>query len=79
MTTESPKSWKPAVVADSSGKWAYNGLRFKTRQEAYESAAELAGRWFLVTKYDAHASDDEPTHAWLLGQLWELDKVPAVS
>jgi len=27
-------SWKPEVIADSSGKWCGNALRFATREEA---------------------------------------------
>src|SRR5215472_17469955 len=28
------KSWKPEVIADSSGTWASNMLRFATKEEA---------------------------------------------
>jgi hypothetical protein len=42
-------SWKGEVIADKSGKWAGNGLRFATEQEAKDNVAALAARWILVT------------------------------
>ncbi len=34
-------SWKPEVIADSSGKWAGNALRFATREEAESQVLDL--------------------------------------
>jgi hypothetical protein len=42
-------SWKPEVIADSSGKWAGNALRFATKSEAERYVADLMQRWTLVT------------------------------
>jgi len=32
--TPMPRSWKPEVTADSTGKWYANGLAFATKAEA---------------------------------------------
>lgn len=42
------KSWKCEVIADSSGTWAGNGLRFPTRIEAESYATDLGFRWTAV-------------------------------
>lgn len=52
-------AWKPEVIADSSGKWADNSLRFATQDEALRSARDLSNRWMLVTDYRATECDDE--------------------
>jgi hypothetical protein len=41
-------SWKAEVIADSSGKWCGNGLRFATRQEAERYVSDLSWRWTAV-------------------------------
>ncbi len=41
-------SWKPEVIADRSGQWAGNALRFATREEAETNVANLAMRWLAV-------------------------------
>jgi hypothetical protein len=41
-------SFKPEVIADDSGRWAGNALRFAMREEAEENVANLADRWLLV-------------------------------
>jgi hypothetical protein len=55
---ESPVSYKPEVVADSSGEWTGNALRFATEAEAEVYAADLASRWMLVTATRVVESDD---------------------
>jgi hypothetical protein len=57
-------SWKAEVIADSSGKFCGNGLRFATRREAETYARDLANRWTLVSEWRVVESDDavnEPT------------------
>ena len=46
-----PVSFKVEVIADRSGKWCGNGLRFATRKEAKAYGADLASRWTLVEKW----------------------------
>lgn len=56
-------SFKVEVIADSSGKWVSNALRFATREEAEAAAADLASRWMLVRDWRAtEADDDEPVN-----------------
>lgn len=51
-------SWKPEVIADSSGKWCGNALRFATKQEAEEDVADLAMRWIMVRETRVVESTD---------------------
>jgi hypothetical protein len=41
-------SWKAEVIADNSGTWAGNALRFATRKEAEDYVTDLALRWTAV-------------------------------
>ena len=38
-------SWKAEVIADNSGTWAGNGLRFASKEEAERYVSDLAWRW----------------------------------
>jgi hypothetical protein len=42
-------SFKPEVIADSSGKWSGNALRFATRKEAESNVLDLMMRWLAVS------------------------------
>lgn len=68
-----PKSYKPEVIADSTGKWYGNALRFRTREEAEKNVKDLQERWLLVTDTRVSESEDEPTHAWTEVGLVRLD------
>lgn len=48
-STEGP--FRAEVVADSSGKFYSNALRFPTAQDARAYAINLAGRWTLVREW----------------------------
>lgn len=58
--------YKVEVIADSSGVWAGNGLRFDTHDEATSYALDLQARWTAVREWrvvevveleqDAHAT-----------------------
>lgn len=41
-------SYKPQVIADSSGKWSGNGLRFKYKRQAQDWVYGLYCRWTAV-------------------------------
>jgi len=56
--SKAPRSWAPEVIADDSGKWAGNGLRFATREAAEAWAKDLSYRWFLVRETRAVPSND---------------------
>lgn len=55
-------SYRPMVQV--SGKWAGNGVRFATEDEAMASARDLMSRWFLVENYGAESSEDPVNCAW---------------
>lgn len=56
-------SFAPEVVADASGKFYGNALRFATREEAEISAKDLASRWLLVTDWRVVESTDPVNYA----------------
>jgi hypothetical protein len=64
-----PKSFRPEVIADSSGQWLGNGLRFATKEEAEASALDLMLRWTLVRDYRAAESDDEVNYSYVNRRL----------
>jgi hypothetical protein len=51
-------SYKPEVIADSSGQWTGNALRFATEGEAITYARDLMRRWTLVSDIRVVPSDD---------------------
>ncbi len=51
-------SYAPEVIADSSGQWTGNGLRFATREEAEEWVKDLSYRWTLVRETRVVESSD---------------------
>lgn len=42
-------SFRPQVIADSSGQWSSNALFFASYEEAESYVRDLAARWILVT------------------------------
>jgi hypothetical protein len=65
-------SWKPEVIADSSGKWAGNALRFATREEAEANVRDLMMRWFAVRETRVVESDDPANYRYVDGRLEEI-------
>ena len=59
------KSWAPEVVADSSGKWVGNALRFATKAEAEGNVADLAWRWTAVIDTRVVETDDPVNYRWV--------------
>jgi hypothetical protein len=70
------KSWKPEVIADSSGEWCGNALRFATREEAEANVKDLMWRWTLVTDTRVVESDDEVNYRWVNGKGLEAVDAP---
>lgn len=62
------KSYKPEVIADSSGKWCGNQLRFATREEAHNNVVDLMARWTAVREVRVVESDDPVTHRFVDGR-----------
>jgi hypothetical protein len=65
-------SFAAEVIADSSGKWAGNALRFQTREEAEIYVADLARRWTLVRETRVVESDDAATYSIIDGKLTSI-------
>lgn len=63
------KSHKAEVIADSSGEWVGNGLRFGTAAEAEAYADNLACRWTAVRKTRVIESDEPVNHTFIDGKL----------
>ena len=58
MEPSTTKSFKVEVIADGSGEWASNALRFESEAEAEAYAVDLASRWTLVREHRVVESDD---------------------
>jgi hypothetical protein len=71
-------SFKPEVIADSSGKWCGNALRFATREEAEANVQNLMMRWFAVRDTRVVESDDPVNYRWEEGRLVEIATEKAV-
>jgi hypothetical protein len=65
-------SYKPEVIADDSGKFAGNALRFETEREAEEYVKDLWRRWVLVRETRVIESDDAVSHRFVDGKLESL-------
>jgi hypothetical protein len=64
LPTAPNKSWAPEVIADSSGKWCGNGLRFATKEEAEANVRDLSFRWILVRDTRVVESTDPVNYRW---------------
>lgn len=64
-----PTSWKPEVIADSTGQWYPNGLAFATRVEAENYAHNLSQRWLAVLDWRVVESDEPVNHTFHNGTL----------
>lgn len=62
-------SWRPEVIADSSGEWTPNGLRFATKEEAEYYALDLAMRWTSVRDWRAVENADPVNYRIVAGKL----------
>ena len=71
-------SFKPEVIADSSGQWCGNALRFATREEAEANVQNLMMRWFAVRETRVVESDDPVNYRWEEGRLVEIATEKAV-
>lgn len=55
---KTPRSWRPEVIADNSGTWCGNALRFARKEDAEEWVHGLSMRWTLVRSTRVVPSDD---------------------
>lgn len=72
QAVEAPVSYATQVIADNSGKWAGNALRFATELEALDYVADLAWRWTLVRQTRVIQSQDPVNAEMHEGQLRHL-------
>lgn len=66
-------SWKPEVIADSTGKWCGNGLAFATEQEALDNVRDLEMRWYAVRETRVVESDEPVNYTYHDRKLRALD------
>ena len=57
-------SWKAEVIADNSGVFVGNALRFATREEAEAYVFDLAMRWTLVRETRVVESSNPVNHSY---------------
>ncbi len=69
-------SYKPQVQVN--GEWNGNGLRFATKKEAEDRAADLFSRWTLCTAHRAVESDEPVKNRLQNGELIFLEDVTLV-
>jgi hypothetical protein len=74
--TTAPRSFKVGVKTPGDKSWAYNGLRFATREEAERYGSDLYARWTAVQAVDVHPSDDPVNYAIRDGRLVRLADQP---
>lgn len=68
-----PTSWMAEVIADSSGKWAGNALRFATQDEAARYVTNLMTRWTSVVDTRVVESADPVNYAMVDGVATRLE------
>jgi len=69
------KSWKPEVIADTSGKFYGNALRFATKQEAEDNVFDLAMRWTSVRETRVVESGEPVNYSYIGRQLRRIEGV----
>lgn len=62
-------SFASEVIADDSGTWAGNALRFASESEADAYVKDLASRWTLVRETRVVPSDDPVNYRIEHGKL----------
>jgi hypothetical protein len=58
------KSFAPEVIADGSGKFVGNRLRFATKAEAEANVQNLMWRWLSVRDTRVVETDDPVNYRW---------------
>jgi hypothetical protein len=66
-------SYKIEVIADRTGKFVGNQLRFASRQEADEYSRDLMSRWLAVKTYRVIESDDPVNYEWRVDKLIKVE------
>lgn len=58
------KSWAPEVVADDSGEFIRNSMRFSTEDQAERTVRALAASWRDVTEFRVVETSDAVNARW---------------
>ncbi len=61
-------SYMAEVIADNSGKFVGNSLRFATKGEAQSYVSDLMWRWTSVRETRVVKSDDPVNYKWESGR-----------
>jgi hypothetical protein len=72
-------SFKPEFIADPSGKWCGNALRFATREEAEANVRDLMMRWFAVRETRLVECDDPVNYRYVGGRRESVAEAPSSS
>lgn len=67
-----PASWKVEVIADSSGQWCGNAVRYASKKAAEIGAADLAWRWLAVRDWRVVESDEPANYDIVDGKMISL-------
>jgi hypothetical protein len=62
-------SWRPEVIADNSGKWTPNAMRFATEAEAKLWVDDLSMRWMAVRETRVVQSTDPVNYRIVKGDV----------
>lgn len=65
-------SWAPEVIANSSGQFVGNALRFATKEEAEANVRDLSMRWFAVRETRVVESTEPVNYKWTANGLEAL-------
>ena len=65
--------FKVEVIADASGEWCGNGMRFHSRADAERYADDLASRWTAVREWRVVECEPKPEPQTLYGSLSPAD------
>lgn len=68
-------SWKAEVIADRSGTFAGNQLRFATEDEAKAYVQDLSMRWTSVRATRVLKSTDPVNYEWRDGRSHPIEEV----
>jgi hypothetical protein len=68
-------SWEPQVIADDSGEFVGNALRFASQLEAETYVSDLRRRWILVRETRVVESPDPVNHQIKDGVLSAVEEV----
>jgi len=67
-------SWKAEVIADSSGNFTGDALRFATEKEASEYVRDLEWRWTSVRDTRVVESADPVNYVWVDGRAQRIER-----